>query len=48
MKKSCRNFPEDAAPYNDKFFHPMDCQDIVAAKVRGDGSNIGDYYTRDR
>merc|ERR1719245_2441585 len=26
----------------------MDCQDIIIGKVKGDLSNIGDYYTRDR
>ena len=28
--------------------HPMDCQDIIIGKARGDLSNVGDYYTRDQ
>jgi len=46
----CRNFPEDAPPplLRGNPLHPMDCQDIIIAKVNGDSSNIGDYYTRDR
>ena len=26
----------------------MDCQDIIIGRARGNFSNIGDYYTRDR
>ena len=47
---SCRNFPEDAPPplVPRNPLHGMDCQDIIIAKVKGDSSNVGDYYTRDR
>ena len=50
IDESCRNFPEDAPPPLRKGnpLHAMDCQDIIVAKVKGDSSNVGDYYTRDR
>jgi len=45
----CQKFPLDVEPpKTPRQLHPMDCQDIVIGKVRGDLSNIGDYYTRDR
>jgi hypothetical protein len=31
-----------------KTIHPMDCTDMVIGFARGEGINIGDYYTRDR
>jgi hypothetical protein len=51
LTSECRNYPKDApAPESTapSILHPMDCQDMVVGKVKGDGSNIGDYYTRDR
>lgn len=48
LTKSCRKFPADAPAPIAKDFHAMDCQDMVIAKVKGDLSNVGDYYTRDR
>ena len=48
VTKSCKKFPSDALNPLDKQFHPMDCQDIVIGMVKGDLSNVGDYYTRDR
>jgi len=50
LTASCRNFPEDAPPplLRGNPLHGMDCQDIIVAKVDGDSSNVGDYYTRDR
>jgi len=52
LTSSCKKeFPSDAlAPSTlvDKSIHAMDCQDIVIGMVKGDLSNIGDYYTRDR
>ena len=47
---SCRSFPDDAPPplLKGNPLHGMDCQDIIVAKVNGDSSNVGDYYTRDR
>ena len=50
LTTNCRNFPFDAPAPNIKGnpLHAMDCQDIVVAKVKGNLSNVGDYYTRDR
>lgn len=48
ISKSCQKFPEGAPAPVSRDFHAMDCQDIMVAKVKGDLSNIGDYYTRDR
>lgn len=49
VTKSCKKeFPADALSPVDRTFHPMDCQDIVIGMAKGDLSNVGDYYTRDR
>ena len=48
ITKGCQKFPTDAPAPRSRDFHAMDCQDIVIGKVKGDLSNIGDYYTRDR
>jgi len=50
ITESCRDFPFDAPPPKriGNSLHGMDCQDIIVAKVNGDSSNVGDYYTRDR
>ena len=38
----CQKFPLDVEPpKTPRQLHPMDCQDIVIGKVRGDLSNIG-------
>jgi len=45
----CQKFPQDVqSPHIPRGLHSMDCQDIIVGKVKGDLSNIGDYYTRDR
>ena len=45
----CQKFPKDVqSPHIPRVLHSMDCQDIIIGKVKGDLSNIGDYYTRDR
>ena len=42
MPLDCQKFPLDVeAPKTPRQLHPMDCQDIVIGKVRGDLSNIG-------
>ena len=42
MPLDCQKFPLDVEPpKTPRQLHPMDCQDIVIGKVRGDLSNIG-------
>lgn len=48
LTKSCQKFPTSVPAPKGTDFHAMDCQDIVIGKVKGELSNIGDYYTRDR
>jgi len=50
---SCQSFPLDVKkPKYSELpkgkMHAMDCQDIIIGRARGNFSNIGDYYTRDR
>ena len=50
LSQSCQEFPGDveSSPSDKYKIHPMDCSDIVVAKVKDGLSHVGDYYTRDR